>query len=237
VPWALLPSCAGRPVTVSPSAALWLAARSRGDDAGHTVVAAGPALPGADAEARAVAAVHHVAPLLAADATAERVLRSIDGAGTVHLAAHGRLVPHNPLFSELLLADGPLFAYDIERLAQAPHTVVLAACESGRSVVCAGDELLGLGAMFLARGSSRLVASPLPVPDAETAPLMTALHRDVAAGRPVADALARAQHAVRGNGDATDVAAGSFVCVGSGFGPAPSLRPPARPEQVPTAAR
>jgi CHAT domain-containing protein len=69
----------------------------------------------------------------------------------VHLAAHGRLAPHNPLFSELTLADGPLFAYDIEQLADAPHTVVLAACESGRSVVCAGDELLGLGAMFLAR--------------------------------------------------------------------------------------
>ena len=234
VPWALLPSCAGRPVTVSPSATLWLAARSRVDDGGHAVVAAGPALPGADAEARAVAAVHHVAPVLAAEATTERVLRSIDGAGMVHLATHGRLVPHNPLFSELLLADGPLFAYDVERLAQAPHTVVLAACESGRSVVCAGDELLGLGAMFLARGSSQLVASPLPVPDAETAPLMTAFHRGVAAGRPVAEALAQAQHAMRGSSDGADVAAGSFVCVGSGFGSAPVLRPPPRPEQLPT---
>ena len=38
---------------------------------GHTVVAAGPALPGADGEARAVAAVHGVTPVLAADATAE----------------------------------------------------------------------------------------------------------------------------------------------------------------------
>ena len=221
VPWALLPSCAGRPVTVSPSATLWLAARSRIDDPGHAVVVAGPALPGAEAEARAVAAVHGVAPVLGAEATAARVLSSIDGAGTVHLATHGRLVPHNPLFSELLLADGPLFAYDVERLAQAPHTVVLAACESGRSVVCAGDELLGLSAMFLARGTSRLVASPLPVPDAETAPLMTAFHRCVVAGRPVAEALAIAQQEVRGNGDGADVAAGSFVCVGSGFGPGP----------------
>ena len=216
------PPAPGRPVTVSPSATLWLAARSRVDDPGHVLVAAGPALPGADAEARAVAAVHHVAPVLAAEATAERVLRSIDGAAMVHLATHGRLVPHNPLFSQLLLADGPLFAYDVERLAQAPHTVVLAACESGRSVVCAGDELLGLGAMFLARGSSQLVASPLPVPDAETAPLMTAFHRGVAAGRPVAEALAQAQQEVRGAGDGADVAAGSFVCVGSGFGRSPA---------------
>lgn len=225
VPWALLPSCAGRPVTVSPSATLWLGARSRPAAPGHTLVAAGPALPGADGEARAVAAVHGVTPMLAADATADRVLRALDGAALVHLAAHGRLAPHNPLFSELTLADGPLFAYDIEQLADAPHTVVLAACESGRSVVCAGDELLGLGAMFLARGASQLVASPLPVPDAETAPLMTAFHRRLAAGLPVAEALALAQEQLRGGGT-PDVAVAGFVCVGSGFGRAPVVPAP-----------
>jgi CHAT domain-containing protein len=227
VPWALLPSCAGRPVTVSPSATLWLGARSRPAEPGHALVAAGPALPGADAEARAVAAVHGVDPVLAADATAERVLAGIDGAALAHLATHGRLAPHNPLFSELTLADGPLFAYDVEQLPAAPHTVVLAACESGRSVVCAGDELLGLGAMFLARGSSQLVASPLPVPDSETAPLMTAFHRQVAAGRPVAEALATAQEQMRGTGVA-ELTTGCFVCVGSGFGRALLLPAPRR---------
>ncbi len=232
VPWALLPSCAGRPVTVSPSATLWLGARFRPADPGHALVAAGPALPGADAEARAVAAVHGVDPVLAADATAERVLGALDGAALVHLATHGRLAPHNPLFSELTLADGPLFAYDIEQLAAAPHTVVLAACESGRSVVCAGDELLGLGAMFLARGSSQLVASPLPVPDTETAPLMTAFHRRVAAGRPVAQALAEAQEQMRGTGVA-ELTTGCFVCVGSGFGRAPLLPAPRRASDPP----
>jgi len=76
------------------------------------------------------------------------------------------------------------------------------------------------------------VASPLPVPDAETAPLMTAFHRGIAAGRPVAEALAQAQQEVRrtGDGDGADVAAGSFLCVGSGFG----CTPLARPEQAPT---
>jgi len=102
---------------------------------------------------------------------------------------------------------------------------VLAACESGRSVVCAGDELLGLGAMFLARGASQLVASPLPVPDAETAPLMTAFHRRLAAGLPVAEALARAQEQLRGGGT-PDVAVAGFVCVGSGFGRAPVVPAP-----------
>ena len=106
--------------------------------------------------------------------------------------------------------------------------MVLAACESGRSVVCAGDELLGLGAMFLACGSSQLVASPMPVPDTETAPLMTAFHRRVAEGRPVAEALAQAQEQMRGTGVA-ELTTGCFVCVGSGFGRAPLVPRPRRP--------
>jgi len=101
-------------------------------------------------------------------------------------------------------------------------------------VVCAGDELLGLGAMFLARGSSQLVASPLPVPDTETAPLMTAFHRRVAEGRPVAEALAQAQEQMRGSGVA-ELTTGCFVCVGSGFGRAP-LVPPRVPDRDPVSA-
>ena len=124
-----------------------------------------------------------------------------------------------------LLADGPLFAYDIEQLATAPHTVVLAACESGRSVVCAGDELLGLGAMFLARGSSQLVASPLPVPDTETAPLMTAFHRRRRGG-----AAGGAGAGGSAGADARDRRGGAddrqLRLRGSGFGRAPLLPAP-----------
>src|SRR5205823_6786647 len=51
LPWAALPCCAGRPVVVAPSAALWLRAE-RGADPGGSAVAlvAGPALPGAASE-------------------------------------------------------------------------------------------------------------------------------------------------------------------------------------------
>jgi CHAT domain-containing protein len=54
----------------------------------------------------------------------------------------------------------------------------------------------------------QLVASPLPVSDAETTPLMTAFHRQVAAGRSVAEALSSAQERIRGDGDARTEAAG-----------------------------
>jgi CHAT domain-containing protein len=144
---------------------------------GHVLVAAGPGLPGAADETRAVAAVHGVRPLLPPHATVGRVLTEIEGAALVHLAAHGRLVAHNPLFSDLLLSDGPLVAYDLERVQRPPHTVVLAACENARTVVCAGDELLGLSATFLAAGTVQLVAAVLPILDAEAAPVTVALHQ------------------------------------------------------------
>jgi CHAT domain-containing protein len=126
-------------------------------------------------------------------------------------------VAHNPLFSDLLLSDGPLVAYDVERVQRPPHTVVLAACDSARTVVCAGDELLGLSATFLAAGTSQLVATVLPVLDAESAPVMVALHQLLAAGLPPAEALMVAQRRVRDEEDAVRAAAACFVCMGAGF--------------------
>jgi CHAT domain-containing protein/tetratricopeptide (TPR) repeat protein len=218
IPWAALPTCAGRPVTVAPSAALWQSSSRRpASESGHVLVTAGPDLPGAEGEARTVAAVHGVRPLLPPAATVGRVLAELEGAALVHLAAHGRLVAHNPLFSDLLLSDGPLVAYDIEHVRRPPHTVVLAACESARTVVCAGDELLGLSATFLAAGTSQLVATVLPVLDLEAAPVMVALHELMAAGLPPAEALTTAQRRVDEEDDAACAAAACFVCMGAGF--------------------
>jgi CHAT domain-containing protein/tetratricopeptide (TPR) repeat protein len=224
LPWSILPSCAGRPVTVTPSAALWLGDGSgAGRDqltaatgpAGPVVVAAGPGLPGAQREAAAVAALHRVTPRLGPAATVEAVAAALDGAGVVHLAAHGRVHPSNPLFTSLTFADGPLTVYDVERLRQPPRVVVLAACDVGRSAVQAGDELIGLSATFLALGTSQVVASVVPVPDAETVPLMVAFHRRLAAGTPTVPALAAAQAELGyGEPDAMAAAAG-FVSIGT----------------------
>lgn len=47
LPWSILPSCRGRPVTVTPSAALWSGGRPdpAGPGGGPVVVAAGPGCP------------------------------------------------------------------------------------------------------------------------------------------------------------------------------------------------
>jgi len=216
LPWSILPSCVGRPVSVSPSAALWHAASGPPAGGGHVAVAAGPGLPGARAEAETVAAIHQTTPLLGPAATVGAVAAALNRAGLAHLAAHGRVRADNPLFSSLRLTDGPLTVYDLEQLERVPHTVVLAACDSGRAVVRAGDELLGLSATFLSMGTRRLVASVVPVPDAETAPVMVAFHRLLAAGRPAGAAIAAAQQQVAGEETAAMAASAGFVCIGAG---------------------
>lgn len=223
VPWSTLPSCAQRPLAVAPSATLWHTSSTCAGDAPTAVaVAAGPRLLGARAEAEAVAAIHGTTALLDGAATAERVLAALGSAGLVHLAAHGRLAAHNPLFSDLLLADGPLVVYDLEQLPRVPHTVVLAACDSGRSVVRTGDELLGLSAAFIARGAAQLIASVVPIPDAQTEPLMIAFHQRLAHGEPPAVALATARQQLTADDTAAIAAAAGFVCLGAGR---PTTRP------------
>jgi CHAT domain-containing protein len=95
--------------------------------------------------------------------------------------------------------------------------VVLAACDAGRSQVLAGEEILGFTAALLAAGTSTLVAPVLPVPDADTAPLMLAYHRHLGSGAVAADALARAQADVRAGDPVASAGAAPFVCLGAGF--------------------
>jgi tetratricopeptide (TPR) repeat protein len=218
LPWPILPSCAGRPITVTPSAALWLGDRAGagpGGPDGPVVVAAGPGLPGAEREAAAVAALHRVSPLLNAAAGVEPVAAGLDGARVAHLAAHGRIHPSNPLFTSLTFADGPLTVYDVERLRRPPEVVVLAACDVGRSAEHAGGELMSLSAAFLALGTRQVVASVVPVPDAETVPLMVAFHRRLAAGIPTVPALAAAQSELRHSDAEAMAAAARFISIGT----------------------
>jgi tetratricopeptide (TPR) repeat protein len=216
VPWALLPSCAGRAVTVSPSAALWHRAQSGRRATGRPVAVAGPELPGARAEAERVGGLYPDAMVLVGHtSTTGAVKRALSDSRVAHVAAHGHFRADNPLFSSLQLADGPLTVYDLESLEHAPQLVILAACDSGQSLIYAGDELLGLAATFLTLGTVALVASVVALPDAHTKPLMVALHEHLRAGHSVAKALAMTQCAVKPTDPLAVAAALGFVCWGA----------------------
>jgi tetratricopeptide (TPR) repeat protein len=226
VPWSVLPSFAGRTLAVSPSATLWhRASRGTVPADGPVLVAAGPGLPGAMSEAHDVAQLYPDALRLSGEAaTASAVSAAMDGAGLVHLAAHGTVRADNPLFSSVGMADGPFTIYDLERLRRAPGQVVLAACHAGRSQVVAGEEILGFTAALLAAGTATLVAPLLPVPDAETAPFMLAYHRRLRAGSVPAEALAGAQADMRSDDPIAAAGAATFVCLGAGFATAAPSR-------------
>ncbi|MGY1666414.1 CHAT domain-containing protein [Geodermatophilus sp. SYSU D00696] len=199
VPW---PALHRAPVSTAPSAALW--ARTAADvtrPAGRVVLVAGPRLPGAVAEVEAVRSCHPAPDVLTGEAaTVAATTAALAGAGLAHLACHGRLRSDNPSFSALELADGQLTVHELDRRGIAPRRVVLAACDSAADVTYAGDELLGFVSALLARGASGVLASAVAVGDVESVDLMRQVHRGLAAGRTVADAL----HAARDRLDTTD---------------------------------
>lgn len=217
LPWSVLPSCAGRRLSVAPSATVWhRAATGVFADDGPVVLVAGAGLPHAIPEVTALARGYRTARVLKGRAaTAGEVCSALDGAGLAHVAAHGRFRADNPLFSCLYLADGPLTVYDLESLHSAPRTVILSACESGLSDVCAGDELMGLTAAMFALGAQSMIASVFPVPDAATRALMLDLHRGLRAGMTPSGALVGAQSRAAKSGHAGVATAAAFVCFGA----------------------
>jgi hypothetical protein len=240
LPWSVVPAFAGRPLVVSPSATLWWAAAARWQ-AGHqpprVVVVAGPGLAGAEQEAAAVSSLYPGSVrLTGASATAAALSAAMDGAALLHLAAHGAIRSDNPLFSALAMADGPFTVYDLERLRAAPRQVVLAACDTGRAHALAGGEILGFAAALLSGGTATLVAPVVPVPDAETAPLMAAYHGYLRGGHTPSQALALAQADVRAGDQVASAGAAGFVCFGDGHTPVqhPTDRPRRQATAVPS---
>jgi CHAT domain-containing protein len=178
---------------------------------------AGPDLPGALAEVESIAAIYpSVTPLMPPHSTADQVTAALAGAQLAHLACHGVLRADNPMFSSLLLSDGPLTVHELYARGLAPHRLILASCESGALVSYAGDEVLGFVGALLARGTAGVLASTAAVPDVEAAGFMTAVHRQLARG----DTLARALHAARATLDISDPRAFINWCTFSAHGAA-----------------
>ncbi|MDQ0375324.1 CHAT domain-containing protein [Cellulomonas humilata] len=198
VPWSCLHD---GPLAQAPSATFWVRTRRAAlarDGAGRTVLVAGPDLTGASEEVDALRAVHPGALVLAAgDAQAEPVLAALADADLAHLACHGSPRADNPMFSSLLLADGPVTVQELHGAGVAPHRLVLASCHSGADVAYAGDEVLGFVSAMLAQGTAGVVASIAAVPDVAAVDLMLELHQGLGDGL----TLARALHAARGRVD------------------------------------
>jgi CHAT domain-containing protein len=184
---------------------------------GDVLLVAGPDVPGGSAEIAALAELHPAAVVLRPpSSTAAAVTAALSTASLAHLACHGRVRPDNPIFSSLLLADGPLTVHELELRGPAPHRIVLAACESGSEAGYEGNETLGFVSSLLARGSAGLVASAVVVPDWDVVPLMRSLHTSVLQGASLAEALLAARSTL----DVSDPRAFVIWCAFNAFGAA-----------------
>jgi CHAT domain-containing protein len=119
----------------------------------------------------------------------------------LHLATHGFLDDHSPMYSALLFAvsgdpaeDGLLETREILRMRLHARLAVLAACNTGRGTT--GDGLIGLSWAFLLAGCPTTVVTQWKASSRAASTLMVDFHRHLRNGSGNADALRLAQVAM-----------------------------------------
>jgi CHAT domain-containing protein len=167
-------------------------------------------LPGAEAEARAIARLYGTPAAVGVLPTEAWFRRHCPEAAVIHLATHGYLHPLRAMSSGLRLAvaepapppgatenDGALQAWEImTQLKLQAELVVLSACETGLGEKVRGEGLVGLTRALQYAGARSIVASQWPVSDASTQALMVRFHQELRKGAAKDEALRRAMAAV-----------------------------------------
>jgi CHAT domain-containing protein len=114
--------------------------------------------------------------MLNEDATAEAVLARCGDHRIIHLACHARFAESLPHASGLRFADRWASVREILDLSLNADCVVLAGCETGRTVLQPGDDSVGLPRAFLAAGARALLVSLWPVRDDAARAFMIDFH-------------------------------------------------------------
>jgi CHAT domain-containing protein len=144
-----------------------------------------PRLPGAAREAAAIASLlppGEVDRLDGFSASREQFLgAALNRYRLIHVASHAMTDPEVPQASALILStvdkkgkdiDGRVLAADFIDLRLRADTVVLSGCDTALGKSVAGEGLIGLRYVVLARGARSVVSSLWPAVDQVTAELM-----------------------------------------------------------------
>ncbi len=108
----------------------------------------------------------------AKDATGENLKRELaKSRGFVHIASHAMRASENPLFSRILLADGPLFPFDLMSHGINSRLVALSGCQTAASGIYYGNSF-SLARAFYRAGARFVLASLWLVSDRVSAAFM-----------------------------------------------------------------
>ena len=161
-------------------------------------------LPSATEEVKCLASLFEAQPLVEGEATKERVLKCIDGAGIIHIAAHG-----DRERGEILLAPNPnvkeqsssfpkeesylLKEQNILDINIRARLVVLCCCHTGSGKI-SSEGVVGLARAFLAAGARCVLATLWPIHDEGTKEFMRNFYDEVCKETSVCEALRRAMN-------------------------------------------
>lgn len=152
----------------------------------------------AEAEAAGIAHTLQGLGLTGAAASRAALLACAEAMRLVHLSCHGSFNAASPLASYLLLADGPLSVADIfEKVRFQADLVTLAACETGRSHVARGDELIGLVRSIIYAGAPSVIVCLWAVDELSTRIFMDHFYRLLQQGYSKLTAFTLAQQWLR----------------------------------------
>ncbi|MEU4361424.1 CHAT domain-containing protein [Promicromonospora sp. NPDC023987] len=176
VPWTALPSRSGLRTAVNSYVARGRT-HARPSGKRRLLAAAGPGVKHGTDEAHAVGRQWAGATVLTGEhAVTEHVRTALATHDVVHLATHGQHDADNPLFASIDLADGPLFAHELDGTPLPGSVVILSSCEVGGSTQVLGGEVLGLTSVLLRLGARAVIASVAKLSDELAARVMPRLH-------------------------------------------------------------
>jgi CHAT domain-containing protein/tetratricopeptide (TPR) repeat protein len=153
-------------------------------------------LPGAEAEARAIAPLLNTQAITGAQGTKAEIVQKMPQASIIHLATHGLLDDVHGLGSAIALApsgsdDGLLTAEEIFDMKLQANLVVLSACNTGFGRIT-GDGVIGLSRALISAGVPSVIVSLWAVPDAPTSELMQSFYQNLQNNPDKAQALRQA---------------------------------------------
>jgi CHAT domain-containing protein len=153
-------------------------------------------LPGAEAEAIAIAPLLNTQAITGAQGTKAQIVQKMPQASIIHLATHGLLDDVRGLGSAIALApsgtdDGLLTAEEIFDMKLQANLVVLSACNTGFGRIT-GDGVIGLSRALISAGVPSVIVSLWAVSDAPTSELMQSFYQNLQNNPDKAQALRQA---------------------------------------------